>query len=63
MIDTNVMKIFMTMAEMGPDTEEGKVAAQARILFATPGIIRPDNWDDLPLKEKKRRLELVKGVA
>lgn len=60
---TGIMKMFMLMAEMSADTEEDKVEAQADILFRTPGIIKPDNWDELPLEEKKSRLEKVKSVT
>ena len=59
---TGIMKMFMLMAEMGEETPEGKVAAQADIVFRTPGIIKPEGWEALPLEEKKRRLELLKKV-
>jgi len=61
--NTRLMKMFMLMAEMSVDTEEDKINAQADILFRTPGIIRPDNWDTLPLEEKKSRIEKVKRVT
>ena len=60
--NTQMMKMFMLMAEMSAETEEDKVNAQADIVFRTPGIIKPDNWDTLPLEEKKSRLEKVKSV-
>ncbi len=59
---TGIMKVFMLLAEASAETEEDKVNAQADILFRTPGIIKPDNWDTLPLEEKKSRLEKVKRV-
>ncbi len=57
---TDIMKAFMVLAEMGAKTEEDKVEAQADILFRTPGIIKPDNWDTLPLEERKSRLDKLK---
>ena len=60
--NTQMMKMFMLMAEMSAETEEDKVNVQADIVFRTPGIIKPDNWDTLPLEEKKSRLEKVKRV-
>ena len=60
---TKVTKMFMAMAEMCGGSEKAKVDAQADILFRTPGIIKPDDWDDLPLEEKQRRIEKVKSVG
>ncbi len=59
---TGIMKVFMLLAEASAETEEDKVNAQADILFRTPGIIKPDNWDTLPLEDKKSRIEKVKRV-
>ncbi len=62
MDNTNMMKAFMLLADITEATDEEKVESQARIVFATPGIIKPDNWDALPLEEKQKRLDRVKAL-
>ena len=57
---TDMMKAFMLLADITAVTDEEKVESQARIVFAIPGIIKPDNWDELPIEEKQKRLNKVK---
>lgn len=56
MNDMGMMKAFMLMADISNDNEENKIAAQERIVFATPGIIKPEDWDMLPIATRKERL-------
>jgi hypothetical protein len=48
------LRMFAALAGMNPDPAQAQ-AQQERLLFATPGIIRPEGWDDLPMRERKRR--------
>lgn len=53
------MKMFLAMGEMTQQTQEEKVAYKERIVFATEGIIKPEDWDSLPIDEKEKRLSLL----
>ncbi len=59
---TGMMKMFMILAEASAETDEDRVNAAADIVFRTPGIIKPDNWDTLPLEEKERRIGKLKEI-
>lgn len=60
---TGMMKMFLAMGEMTQQTQEEKIAYKERIIFATPGVIKPKDWDKLPLEERTRRLELAEKEA
>ena len=47
--------------KMIKDMEE-KVKYKERIVFATPGIIKPNNWEELSMEEKLRRLNKIETV-
>jgi len=53
------MRMFLAMGEMTAQTQEEKVEYKERIVFATEGIIKPHNWEELSLAEKERRLKLL----
>tara|TARA_R100000664_G_scaffold27581_1_gene38345 strand:- start:3331 stop:3522 length:192 start_codon:yes stop_codon:yes gene_type:complete len=59
---TNLMKMFLAMGEMTQQTQEERVAYKERIVFATPGIIKPSNWESLSLDERLTRLEKIGQV-
>ena len=53
-----ILKAFMLMTNMEKDlTEEENINRKARLLFATNGIIKPENWDNLSLEQKKERIK------
>ena len=51
-----LMKLFLNLIDNGTQDREQKIKSQARIIFATKGIIKPDNWEKLSLDEKKKEL-------
>ena len=51
-----VLRMFAALASMDPDPEQAQ-RSRERMLFATPGIIRPGNWDSLSHEERKRRTD------
>tara|TARA_R100000655_G_scaffold39753_1_gene75082 strand:- start:605 stop:796 length:192 start_codon:yes stop_codon:yes gene_type:complete len=53
------MKMFLAMGEMTEQTQQEKVAYKERIIFATEGIIKPENWDSLSITEREKRLNLL----
>ena len=53
----NFMKMFMAMSDMASETREQKLANRERIVFATHGIIKPQDWDTLPMEEREKRLD------
>ena len=52
------MKMFLLLGEMqkGNGTREDRQAYRERIVFATPGMIKPQDWDDLALDVREERL-------
>lgn len=55
----DMMKMFMLLTDMSVEDRESKVKAKSRIVFATEGIIKPNDWDTLSLHEKEKRLTLL----
>ena len=55
--------MFGTLASVTAENEEDAVEREASIYFRTPGLIKPEDWDQLSLKEKKRRLEGVRKLG
>lgn len=53
----NFMKMFMAMSDMASETREQKLANRERIVFATHGIIKPEDWDTLPMEEREARID------
>ena len=53
------MKMSLMMGSMTDQTKEEELAYKERIVFATEGIIKPLNWEDLPFNERERRMELL----
>ena len=53
----NFMKMFMAMSDMASETREQKLANRERIVFATHGIIKPQDWDTLPMEEREKRMD------
>jgi len=53
----NFMKMFMAMSDMASETREQKLANRERIVFATHGIIKPQDWDTLPMEEREKRID------
>ena len=56
------MKMFMMLQDMStPENTSVKeiIRRKERIVFATPGIIRPSDWDTLGDDEKLNRLNKV----
>ena len=61
---TNFMKMFMTLQDMNTsiDTKvEEIIERKERIVFATPGIIKPNDWETLSDQEKINRLNKVQN--
>ena len=59
---TNMMKMFLALGGLQAKTMEEKVKYKERIIFATPGIIKPNNWEELSMEEKLRRLNKLETV-
>ena len=53
----NFMKMFMAMSDMASETREQKLANRECIVFATHGIIKPQDWDTLPMEEREKRID------
>ena len=58
-----LMGAFSMLQNMGDGDLKTKNERRARIVFATPGMIKPENWDELSEKEKKSRLDQVEEIA
>ena len=57
MSELNFMKMFMAMSDMASETREQKLSNRERIVFATNGIIKPQDWDTLPIEEREKRID------
>ena len=53
----NFMKMFMAMTDIASETREQKLANRERIVFATHGIIKPQDWATLPMEEREARID------
>ena len=62
MDNTDMMKMFLTLGGLTAQTMEEKVAYKERIVFATPGIIKPENWGTLSQEERLDRLEKLQTI-
>jgi len=57
------MKMFLKMGSMTNQTDKEALAYQERIIFATDGIIKPENWDELSFEERQKRMnKLLKEI-
>jgi len=63
MDNTNMMKMFLALGGLTAQTMEEKVKYKERIVFATPGIIKPKDWDTLSMDEKLNRLNKLSEVS
>ena len=62
---TNFMQMFMMLQDMNTsiDTKvEEIIERKERIVFATPGIIKPKDWETLSDQEKINRLNKVQNL-
>jgi hypothetical protein len=53
------MKMFLMMGSMTGQTKEEELEYKERIIFATEGVIKPNDWEDLSFAERERRMELL----
>jgi len=59
----NFMKMFLKMGTLANQDDKQALAFQERIVFATEGVIKPNDWDELPFEERKTRMDkLLKQI-
>ena len=63
MDNVNMMKMFLSLGGLTAQTMEEKVKYKEKIVFATPGIIKPKDWDTLSMDEKLSRLNKLSEVS
>tara|TARA_R100001129_G_scaffold174248_1_gene146437 strand:- start:969 stop:1160 length:192 start_codon:yes stop_codon:yes gene_type:complete len=63
MDNVNMMKMFLALGGLTAQTMEEKVKYKEKIVFATPGIIKPKDWDTLSMDEKLSRLNKLSEVS
>ena len=57
------MKMFLKMGTFANQDDREALAFQERIVFATEGIIKPENWETLSFDERKKRMDkLLKEI-
>jgi|TARA_Y100000592_G_scaffold30543_1_gene48698 hypothetical protein len=57
------MKLFLKLGTFADYNDKQALEFQERIVFATQGIIKPDNWEQLSFEEKKKRMNnLLKEI-
>ena len=62
MDNLTLMKMFLVMGDTTQQTLKEKIAEKERIIFATQGIIKPRNWEELSDEEKLNRLTKLQKV-
>ena len=62
MDNLTLMKMFLVMGDKTQQTLKEKIAYKERIIFATQGIIKPRNWEELSDEEKLNRLTKLQKV-
>ena len=58
--ETNFLKMFMLLNEVSGLDKENQLKADERMVFATNGIIKPKDWDTLPIEERQKRINKLK---
>ena len=61
---TNFMQMFMMLQDMSRPSDANVkeiIKRKERIVFATPGIIKPNDWETLSDQEKINRLNKVQN--
>ena len=61
---TNFMQMFMTLQDMSAPSDANvkeTIKRKERIVFATPVIIKPSDWETLSDQEKINRLNKVQN--
>ena len=53
------MKMFLKMGTLANQNDKEALAFQERIVFATEGGIKPENWETLSFDERKKRMDLL----
>ena len=57
------MKMFLQMGSMTNQTDKEALAYKERIVFATEGVIKPKDWNELPFDERQKRMnKLLKEI-
>ena len=62
---TNFMKMFMMLQDISTPIDANvkeTIKRKERIVFATPGIIKPNDWETLSNNEKLKRLNKVQNL-
>jgi hypothetical protein len=61
---TNFMQLFMKLQDMSGSNLSiaEQVKRKERIVFATPHIIKPNDWETLSDEEKLKRLNKVQNA-
>jgi len=62
MESTTLMKLFLNLVDNGTHDRKQRIKSQERIIFATKGIIKPDNWAKLSLDEKEKRINKLMTI-
>ena len=62
MESTTIMKLFLNLVDNGTHDRKQSIKSQERIIFATEGIIKPDNWAKLSLDEKEKRINKLMTI-
>ena len=60
MDNKNLMKMFIHFGQGDEQTLEDKIKYESRIVFAAPGMIKPDNWEKLTLEDRGGKLKVMK---
>lgn len=60
--ETNFLKMFMMLNEISGLDKENQLKQDEKMIFATSGIIKPKNWETLPIEERQKRINKLKEM-
>ena len=60
MDNKNLMKMFIHFGQGDEQTLEDKIKYESRIVFKALEMIKPDNWEELTLEDRGKRLKVMK---
>lgn len=60
--ETNFLKMFMMLNEISGLNKENQLKQDEKMIFATSGIIKPKNWETLPIEERQKRINKLKEM-
>ncbi|MGY8988316.1 MAG: hypothetical protein ACKVG7_07140 [Flavobacteriales bacterium] len=63
MDNKNLMKMFIHFGQGDEQTLQDKISYDSRIVFSAPGMIKPNNWEELTLEDREKILQANERIS